>query len=121
MYYIKLSQRLNVIIDKSTYSRAQRVKQLNTYIIVNITCVTGPIPSEFYATNSAHQWGKMDLLTFVYENDNLGEITIFTIQIHFKKYSLKLTLHPRHGLKSLILLSQVLLSSIHLPGQVKPT
>lgn len=57
VYYIKLSRRLNVIIDKSTYSRVRRVRQLNTYIIVNITCVTGPMPREFYATNSAHRRG----------------------------------------------------------------
>ena len=74
MYYIKLSRRLNVIVDKSTYSRARRVKQLNTYIIVNITCVTGPVPSEFYATNLAHQWRKKNGsgYTSVYEKDNLG-------------------------------------------------
>jgi hypothetical protein len=41
----------------------------------------------------------MYLLTF----DTLGEITIFTTQTHFTKYSLKLTWHPPHGLKSLIL------------------
>lgn len=96
------------LVEKSTYNRVWHIKQLTTYITVNIICVTGTTPSDFCATNSAHHWGKIDLLTFVSKKDNLGGKLLFLLlKFISKNISLTLTFHPPCGSKSLMPLSQV--------------